>query len=31
MAKGGASRNHTREGKCRNCSRRYACPDPLSP
>lgn len=29
MAEGGAIRNHDREGKCRNCSRRYACPDSL--
>jgi len=29
MAEGGAIRNHEREGKCRNCSRRYACPDSL--
>ena len=29
MAKGGAKRNHKRPGKCKNCSRRYACPDPL--
>ena len=29
MAEGGAARNHDREGKCRNCSRRYACPDSL--
>ena len=25
MATGGAKRHHEREGKCRNCSRRYAC------
>lgn len=25
MATGGAKRNHDREGKCRSCSRRYAC------
>ena len=31
MAKGGAARNHNRPGKCKNCSRRYACPDPLDP
>ena len=30
MAKGGAKRNHNRPGKCKNCSRRYACPDPLT-
>lgn len=30
MAQGGAKRNHNRVGKCRNCSRRYACPDALS-
>ena len=29
MAKGGAKRNHDREGKCRNCSRRYACDERL--
>lgn len=29
MAEGGAARNHDREGKCRSCSRRYACPDSL--
>lgn len=31
MAQGGAARNHNRPGKCKNCSRRYACPDPLDP
>jgi CRISPR-associated exonuclease Cas4 len=25
MAQGGAHRNHERPGKCKNCSRRYAC------
>ena len=25
MAKGGATRNHNRPGKCKNCSRRHAC------
>ena len=30
MAEGGAKRNHQRVGKCRHCSRRYACPDALS-
>ena len=30
MAEGGAERNHEREGKCRNCSRRSACPDSLA-
>jgi len=30
MAQGGAKRNHDRVGKCRHCSRRYACPDALS-
>ena len=29
MAKGGAARNHERAGKCRHCSRRYACEDSL--
>ncbi len=29
MVKGGASRNHERIGKCRNCSRRRACPESL--
>ena len=29
MATGGAKRNHQREGKCRNCSRRYACDERL--
>ncbi|MCH1540357.1 MAG: Dna2/Cas4 domain-containing protein [Candidatus Poseidonia sp.] len=29
MVKGGAKRNHERPGKCKNCSRRYACPDSL--
>lgn len=27
---GGASRNHDRPGKCRNCSRRHACPESLA-
>ena len=27
MAKGGATRNHNRPGKCKNCSRRHACAD----
>lgn len=30
MATGGAKRNHNREGKCRNCSRRYACDERLA-
>ncbi|RJU98241.1 MAG: Dna2/Cas4 domain-containing protein [Candidatus Poseidoniales archaeon] len=30
MATGGAKRNHEREGKCRNCSRRYACDQRLA-
>ena len=29
MVEGGAKRNHDRPGKCRSCSRRYACPDNL--
>ena len=29
MVEGGAKRNHEREGKCRNCSRRYACDESL--
>ena len=29
MVEGGAQRNHEREGKCRNCSRRYACDESL--
>ena len=29
MVKGGAKRNHEREGKCRSCSRRYACSESL--
>jgi CRISPR-associated exonuclease Cas4 len=29
MVNGGAARNHEREGKCRHCSRRYACEDSL--
>lgn len=29
MVEGGAKRNHERVGKCRNCSRRYACSDSL--
>ena len=29
MANGGAARNHERKGKCRHCSRRYACEDSL--
>ena len=29
MVEGGAKRNHDREGKCRNCSRRYACDESL--
>ena len=29
MVEGGAERNHERPGKCRNCSRRYACDDSL--
>jgi CRISPR-associated exonuclease Cas4 len=29
MVEGGAKRNHEREGKCRNCSRRHACEQSL--
>lgn len=29
MKEGGATRNHERVGKCRNCSRRHACPERL--
>ena len=29
MVEGGAKRNHEREGKCRNCSRRKMCPQSL--
>jgi len=29
MIEGGAKRNHGREGKCRNCSRRHACEQSL--
>lgn len=29
MVEGGAKRNHQRPGKCRNCSRRYACTEAL--
>ncbi|MEE2746969.1 MAG: Dna2/Cas4 domain-containing protein [Candidatus Thermoplasmatota archaeon] len=29
MVEGGAKRNHEREGKCRNCSRRSMCPQSL--
>ena len=29
MVEGGAERNHEREGKCRNCSRRSKCPQSL--
>ena len=29
MVEGGAQRNHDREGKCRSCSRRYACSESL--
>ena len=29
MVEGGAQRNHEREGKCRNCSRRSKCPQSL--
>ncbi len=29
MRDGGAHRNHNREGKCRNCSRRQLCPESL--
>ena len=29
MIEGGAKRNHEREGKCRNCSRRHACEQSL--
>ncbi|CAI8312197.1 MAG: Uncharacterised protein [Euryarchaeota archaeon UBA443] len=29
MVEGDAKRNHEREGKCRNCSRRYACNESL--
>ena len=30
MVEGGAKRNHEREGKCRNCSRRASCPQSLA-
>jgi len=30
MKKGEAHRNHSREGKCRNCSRREICPERLA-
>lgn len=30
MVEGGAIRNHERPGKCRNCSRLYACTDSLA-
>ena len=30
MVQGGATRNHHRPGKCRNCSRLYACSDSLT-
>ena len=29
MVEGGAKRNHERQGKCKNCSRRRACPEAL--
>ncbi len=29
MVEGGAKRNHQRDGKCRNCSRRHGCTDSL--
>jgi CRISPR-associated exonuclease Cas4 len=29
MASGDVHRNHNREGKCRNCSRRFICPEKL--
>ncbi|MCS5538210.1 MAG: Dna2/Cas4 domain-containing protein, partial [Candidatus Poseidoniaceae archaeon] len=29
MAEGGAKRNHQRDGKCRNCSRRHGCTESL--
>ncbi len=29
MVESGAKRNHEREGKCKNCSRRRACPETL--
>ncbi len=29
MLGGGAHRNHSKEGKCRNCSRRHVCPEKL--
>ena len=29
MVEGGAKRNHERRGKCKNCSRRKNCPEPL--
>ena len=29
MVNGGAKRNHNRIGKCKNCSRRRACPESL--
>ena len=29
MSEGGAERNHNRKGKCRSCSRRYACDSSL--
>jgi CRISPR-associated protein Cas4 len=30
MVEGGAKRNHERKGKCKNCSRRYACNESLA-
>lgn len=30
MVQGNAKRNHNRPGKCKNCSRNYACPDALN-
>jgi CRISPR-associated exonuclease Cas4 len=30
MVQGDAKRNHNRPGKCKNCSRNYACPDVLT-
>jgi CRISPR-associated exonuclease Cas4 len=29
MVQNNAKRNHNRPGKCKNCSRNYACPDSL--
>jgi len=30
MVEGGAKRNHNRKGKCKNCSRKYACSESLA-